>query len=208
MPTGNVYLYSDNANVTDAQHLILAQTNTLRTTVSVAAQFIDTGSLIVTKTIAGPGAGAQGDIHIAVTCNGTALPEFVIPAGTTGTVTQTYDNIPTPATCTVTETVDGSSAAVTVVTVNGSQTVDLTEDAVANDPVSAEPITNTYDTVATTTTTTTATTEPTTTPSVAPTMEGTLPPTGSDAGPTILAGLGALLAGGLVVWLTRRRATS
>ena len=126
MPSGNVYLYSGNLNgVTDAQRLILAQSNTLSTTVSVAAQFIDTGSLVVTKSIGGAGAGAQGEIRIAVTCNQTALADFVIPAGTTGTVTQTYDNIPTPATCTVTETVDGANPAVTVVTVNGSQTVDV-----------------------------------------------------------------------------------
>ena len=40
-----------------------------------------TGSLVVTKTIDGPAAGSQGEVKISVTCGGTALAEFVIPAG-------------------------------------------------------------------------------------------------------------------------------
>ena len=59
-----------------------------------------------------------------------------------------------------------------------------------------------------TTTPTAPRTDPTTAPSVVPTMAGTLPPTGGDNGSTILAGFGALLAGGMLLWLTRRRATS
>jgi len=206
VPSGNVYLYSGNFNgVNDAQRLILAQPSQLSTTVSVGAQFIDTGSLTVTKSIAGGGAGAQGDIHINVTCNQVALPEFVIPAGTTGTVTHTYDDIPTPATCTVTETVDGANPAVTVVTVNGSQTVTVPMDDIANNPVAAEPITDTYDTVTTTTTTTTSTVATTsttaaatTTPTIEPTSEpnvlppGNLPTTGGDDGPTIAGGFAAM----------------
>ncbi len=41
------------------------------------------GSLLVRKTIAGPGAGQQGEVTIHSECAGTALtPDFVIPAGT------------------------------------------------------------------------------------------------------------------------------
>ena len=182
---------------------------------SVRAQFIDTGSLTVTKSITGVGAGAQGEIRITVTCNEAALPDFAIPAGTTGTVTRTYDDIPTPATCTVTETVDGANAAVTVVTVNGSQTVAIPIDEIANDPVDAQPITDTYDTVATTTTTTTTTaTAPTTGPTVSAHQRTEHPAAGHPARhrrsrrPDHPAGFAAVVAGGLLVWLTRRRTTS
>ena len=54
-------------------------------------------------------------------------------------------SVETPATCTVIETSDGGGSAVTVVTVNGSQTVDLMENTTSNDPVVAEPIVNTYE---------------------------------------------------------------
>ena len=47
VPTGNVYLYDGNTpNVTAAQRLILAQSATLRTTVSAQAQFLAPGTLI------------------------------------------------------------------------------------------------------------------------------------------------------------------
>jgi Domain of unknown function (DUF5979)/Thioester domain len=83
------------------------------------------GSLIVSKTIAGPGAGQQGEITIHTVCDGQALsPDFVIPAGTpAGGQSQQYDDIPTPATCTVTETADGSTSTVSVVVEGSGQTV-------------------------------------------------------------------------------------
>jgi Domain of unknown function (DUF5979)/Thioester domain len=77
------------------------------------------GSLLVTKTIAGPDAGAQGSVTIEVACNGTSLPDFVIPAGTrAGSVSQSYDDIPAGSTCTVTEIADGSTTT-TLATVSG-----------------------------------------------------------------------------------------
>ena len=148
VPSGHVYVYDGNTEgVNDAQKLILAETAEVVVTVDADAEFYDTGSLIVGKTIGGPAAGQQGEIIIEVTCNDVALDDFVIPAGTTEPPpqTKTYEDIETPATCTVTETSDGSSGAVTVVTVNGSQEVDLTENTTSNDPVVAEPITNTYE---------------------------------------------------------------
>jgi hypothetical protein len=235
VPSGNVYLYSGNFDsVNDAQRLILAQTTTVTTRVSAAAQFVDSGALIVSKTIDGPGAGNQGQIVITATCGGTALPDFIIPAGTTGSVSHTYENIfPTPAECTVTETVDGSNASVTVVTVNGSQTVTVPMDEAPGNAVEAEPIGNTFDTTTTTTstttstTTTTTTTEPTTT-TTGPTPTTTTAPTPAPTDPgsgvraaiparlsstgghswwpgAVALGIGALAVGVLIVLLVRRR---
>ena len=86
---------------------------------AAAAEITDTyapapGSLTVTKTIAGPAAGSQAAVTIHAVCDGTALtPDFVIHAGTAaGTTSHTYDDVPAGATCTVTETVDGSSSTV------------------------------------------------------------------------------------------------
>ncbi len=60
VPHGNVYLYNSNIEgLSDAQHLILAKTDTLRTTVSGTAEFLAPGSLVVKKTIAGDAAGSQ-----------------------------------------------------------------------------------------------------------------------------------------------------
>ena len=75
------------------------------------------GSLVVHKTIAGPGADLQGEITIHTVRNARALkPDFVIPAGTpAGDQTQKYDRIRVPAKCTVTETVDGHNSSVSVV---------------------------------------------------------------------------------------------
>jgi hypothetical protein len=211
VPSGNVYLYSGNlVGVTDAQRLILAQSTTVTTTVSAAAQFIDTGALVVTKTIAGPGAGAQGDVTIGVSCNGTALDDFVIPAGSTGTNTHTYDDIATPAACTITENVDGANAAVTVVTANGSQTVDIPSDETADNPVDAQPITDTYDLVPIVPVAPTVPSEAAAAAAVttgAPSAEGALAFTGDNNRPTILAALAALLVGALLVVLARARRT-
>ena len=77
----------------------------------------------MTKTIAGPAAGSQAAVTIHAVCDGTALtPDFVIDAGTAaGTTSHTYEDVPAGATCTVTETVDGSSSTVAVITVGSPQ---------------------------------------------------------------------------------------
>jgi hypothetical protein len=216
VPSGNVYLYSGNfANVTDAQRLILAQSAEVTTTVSAALQLFDTASLVVSKSIAGPGAGVQDAITITVSCNGTALPDFVIPAGATGSQTKTYAGIPTPSTCTITETANGANGSVSVVTVGAPQTVTLPADESPNDVVDAQPITDTYDLLPTTTSngsTTTTTTGGSTTsstegPSVAPTStpNETLPPTGGPERSAFWAALAALVAGGALLLVARRR---
>jgi TQXA domain-containing protein len=145
VPGGNVYLYAHNIpGVDDAQKLILADSGEVSTTVAATADFFDTASLEVTKTIAGEAAGLQSDVHISVVCDGTALPDFVIPAGSTGSTSTTYHDIPAPATCDITETVNGVNTAVTVSTTNASQSIDLPQTDVPDDLVTAAPITNTY----------------------------------------------------------------
>ncbi len=149
VPTGNVYLYAHNIpGVDDAQKLILAESGEVSTTVSAAADFVDTAALTVTKVVDGPAAGIQSDVHISVTCDDTPLPDFVIPAGSSGSVSRTYEDVVTPATCAITETVDGLNPLVTVTTTNPGQTIDLPQTEVRDDPVSAAPVTNTYQAVA------------------------------------------------------------
>jgi hypothetical protein len=104
------------------------QTVTAGTTTSVT--ITDTyseipGTILVPKLISGPAAGRQGDITITATCDGTPLPDIVIPAGTPAGLQQpTFTNVPPGATCIVTETADGSTATVTAdVTPTGEQTV-------------------------------------------------------------------------------------
>ena len=124
VPTGNVYLYDGNTGgVNDAQHLILAKTGTLKTTVHATAEFLPPGSLVVKKTIAGPAAGSQGEVVIHTVCDGEALtPDFVIPAGTpAGDKSQTYEHIPAGSLCTVTETSDGSVVGTDVVVIGAGQ---------------------------------------------------------------------------------------
>lgn len=116
VPTGNVYLYSGNTGLSDAQKVILAHTATLTTTVQATAEFLPPGSLVVRKTIAGPAAGSQGSVVIAVACDdGVTRPDLKIPArAPAGTTSHTYGGIPAGAVCTVTETSDGSVAGIQV----------------------------------------------------------------------------------------------
>ena len=99
----------------------------------------ETGSLVINKTIIGDAAGSQGEVTIHTVCNGTPLtPDLVIPAGSDAdTYSQAYPNVIVGATCTVTETADGSSSTVNVtstitgspVTIadNGTGTVDVSD---------------------------------------------------------------------------------
>jgi hypothetical protein len=124
VPSGNVYLYDGNAGVSDAQRLILAQSATLTTTVRATATFQPPGSLVVTKTIDGSAAGAQGSVVIDVACDdGRVRAPFVIAAGAAaGDRSRTYSDIPAGTQCTVTETSDGSTIG-TAVAVRGAQQI-------------------------------------------------------------------------------------
>lgn len=76
------------------------------------------GSLLVTKTIAGSGAGLQDDIVIHVQCGDGIIDEiFVIPEETTAdTFTQLYEGIPAGVLCRVSEPASGANEDVTVET--------------------------------------------------------------------------------------------
>lgn len=141
VPRGNVFLYDGNVQgVANAQKLILAETGVLNTTVRATAEFRESGALRVTKTIAGPAAGSQGEVVIRVTCDdGVDRPDFVIPAGATGAQTRTYEEITRGARCTVTEASNGAVTGVDVV-VEGDER-GVTIDANRTETVA---LTNTY----------------------------------------------------------------
>jgi Domain of unknown function (DUF5979) len=127
VPSGNVYLYDGNSGPSEAQKLILAETATLSTTVQATAEFLPPGSLVVTKTIAGPAAGSQGRVVIHVACDdGVARDDFVVAAGThAGTTSKAYAGIPEGTMCTVTETANGSVVGTDVVVTGDGQQVTI-----------------------------------------------------------------------------------
>jgi hypothetical protein len=93
--------------------------------VGAASEPASGGSLLISKTTAGPLAGRQGPVTIHVACNGTAVSsDFVIPAKTrAGRVSQSVDGIPAGSVCTVTETADRTTAAVRVQVIGNRRTV-------------------------------------------------------------------------------------
>ena len=92
-------------------------------TATITDSYTDTpGTLVVNKTIAGNAAGHQGPVTIGVTCNGTALPDFKIPAGAdAGTISKSYTGIAAGSTCTIDETADGHTTAVSVKQIGSNQ---------------------------------------------------------------------------------------
>jgi hypothetical protein len=99
------------------------QTVTVPSGEGAAVTYIDTydfvpGSLRVSKTIAGPSAGQQGEVTVETDCDGVILsPVLTIPAGTgPGTTSQTYTGIPGNTVCTASETANGNTNAVEVTT--------------------------------------------------------------------------------------------
>jgi TQXA domain-containing protein len=110
----------------DGQTVTIASGETETVKITNIYYFVP-GSLLVTKTITGPGAGLQGPVTIHTVCNGTALtPDFVIAAGAhAGHWTKQYDRIRAPATCTVTETANGQNSAVSVVVDGSGQRVPI-----------------------------------------------------------------------------------
>ncbi|WP_344097126.1 DUF5979 domain-containing protein, partial [Microbacterium deminutum] len=143
-PSGNVYLYDGNTGgVNDAQRLILAQDANVSTLTSATADFFQVGSLLVTKTIAGSAAGAQGAVTVHVSCdNGLEQDVAVAANAPAGDTSATIEGLPVGTVCTVTEPVDGSSASVSVTT-----TVAGSPATIAADQVAAVTVTNTYQAV-------------------------------------------------------------
>ena len=84
----------------------------------------------MTKTIAGSAAGQQGAVTITSPAPTGSSQDIVIPAGTTGDTSQTFDGLPAGTECTLTETADGSSSTV-VVTVTGLGAATVTAGSVA-----------------------------------------------------------------------------
>ena len=127
VPSGNVYLYDGDSGPSSAQKLILAETAALTTTVHATAEFLPPGSLVVTKTIAGPAAGSQGQVVIHVACDdGVNRPDFTIDAKTpAGEYTKRYDDIPAGSVCTVTETANGGNTSTEVVVNRDGQEVTI-----------------------------------------------------------------------------------
>jgi hypothetical protein len=124
-------------------------TSTVRVTVSgpghvtipgngaATADFVDTyttvpGKLRVEKTIDGPGAGRQGTVRIQVSCDGTVLPDWVIPAGSrAGTRAHIFGNLAAGSICTVNETSDGHSSMIRVTVTGDGQRVPIAANATA-----------------------------------------------------------------------------
>ncbi|PWC06051.1 thioester domain-containing protein, partial [Mycetocola zhujimingii] len=114
---GQVYIYDGNdPDLTEAQHLILAQTTELEAVAQATHSFFTVGSLTVNKTFAGDAVGQQGPIQLLIDCGEDYRYTAEIPANTTATQTFTYPGIPEGNTCTVTEPTTGSTTTVEVTT--------------------------------------------------------------------------------------------
>jgi hypothetical protein len=112
----------------------------LFTSVRATAEFRESGALRVSKEIVGPAAGAHGRIVIGVECDDAVdRPDFVIPAGATGTQTRTYEDIVAGTRCIVAETSNGRVIGVDVV-VDG----DEREVRIEANRTEAVRLTNTY----------------------------------------------------------------
>ncbi|WP_066302728.1 thioester domain-containing protein [Arthrobacter luteolus] len=138
--TGNVYLYDGaTPETTAAQKLILAATRELTANADATVSFYAVGALAVTKSIGGPAAGSQGDVLINIDCGPGVQFDFTVPAGTTGSVTETFTGIRAGSTCTITEPVNGATQSV-LVTTGLPEPVAITADATA-----AAAVTDSYD---------------------------------------------------------------
>ena len=81
----------------------------------------------MTKTIAGPQPANKAPSPSRLAASGTALPDFVIPAGTSaGASPRSYPDIAAGSTSAVTETGNGASTSVLAVTEGSPQTVAIT----------------------------------------------------------------------------------
>ncbi|WP_186381344.1 thioester domain-containing protein [Cellulosimicrobium sp. TH-20] len=189
--------------VVEPESVVIGDATTVSVTVTNTYD-IATGGLLVRKAVDGPAAGTQGPITLALTCDDPdgAFDQVVeLPGGLTGTdnVALELDGIPAGTTCTVTETVDGSTATTLL-----TQTVVTPESVtVAEDGTTELVVTNTYDPAPTPTPTPTP--GPTAGPTPAPGSAG-LASTGADAATALVLALLLVLGGLATVALVRRRA--
>ena len=142
IPAGAVCTVSETADGATSTVTVTVTGNNQKVTVPpgevVVVGLIDVyvstpGSLHVSKTIAGPGAGHQGEIAILVACGGAVHNyAFLIPAGTAaGTVTRFINELPAGAACTITETQNGHTDTVAVTAQGGGQTAVIPADGTA-----------------------------------------------------------------------------
>ena len=118
VPTGNVYLYDGGtAGLDTAQKLILAVTRELSSNATASAAFTEVGSLEVTKSIEGPAAGSQDAVVISIDCGPGYQFTFNIDAETTGTTSETFNDIPAGTVCSITEPTAGGNDSVQVSTI-------------------------------------------------------------------------------------------
>ena len=141
------------------------------------------GSLLVTKTISGSGAGLQDDIVLHAQCGDGVLDEvFVLEAGTlAGSCTQLYEGIPAGTLCTISEPATGENEDVTVEATLPAQVAILpgaTQNADASNVYAPVPVTQ------------------------------RLPKTGAESAGMVLMGGGALSAGSALVLASLRRRQS
>ena len=103
------------ATVGSGQTVTVGSAENAQATITDTYTFL-TGSLTVTKTIAGLAAGQQGQVTIKVSCDGTELsPELRVDQNApAGDHSETYTGIPAGSTCSATETADGSTSTVNV----------------------------------------------------------------------------------------------
>jgi hypothetical protein len=73
-------------------------------------------TLTVAKAIAGTAAGEHGLISIRVDCGSQHTAELIVPAGALSALPVVLNDIPAPASCTVTEPLDGATDTVAVTT--------------------------------------------------------------------------------------------
>ncbi len=132
-----------NVTVSGSGHQVTIGTEPKTVTITDTYEFVNSGALVVKKSIQGTAAGQQGEVVISVTCAGTALPPFTIPAGTMGEPSKTYPGLAPGTSCTVTETVDGHTTTVSVTVLGSPQTVTVpggsSVDAVVTDTYSIVP---------------------------------------------------------------------
>lgn len=139
-PTGTVYLYDGTSGLEEAQKLILAADANLAATASATLEPFAPGNLRLTKVIGGPAAGLQGDIRITVSCPATSTTpgqtrEVTIPAGTpAGALPHLLTGLPAGATCTITETSNGSNDQASLTRPPGiyPSSITITEDSTGN----------------------------------------------------------------------------
>ncbi|RMI13821.1 hypothetical protein EBM89_03015 [Cellulomonas triticagri] len=145
----SVYLYDgSNPGRTAAQKLVLAQTSDLVRRAGALLEPYPAGSVTIDKTVAGTGAGLQGEVVLTLSCTpagGGPISTYqaTIEAGAAaGTNSRTIGGIPAGASCAVEETTDGDNG---LVTPSSPPVVVPSTVTIAQGATASVAVTNTYD---------------------------------------------------------------